>query len=209
MSERKIAPVKDNFDKQRTYAKQKWRYGLAMKYGFCLEAIMIDYALLEDRLRSAIYHMGFLPNRKSTGILKKSRPVLRDIVNTYKLEKENDQLGIKNISGKIKIVRSVLLWASNTEGGYQDNKHLSLLKSRCEELDIDAFLCTINDIENWCDYRNEIVHALMNKNLESIESELREKAEEGMRLANFLDAQVKIIKSRNKIRKGINLVIEK
>lgn len=91
----------------------------------------------------------------------------------------------------------------------KDNKHLVLLKSRFEELDIDAFLCTIKEIEEWCSYRNEIVHALMNKNLESIESELKEKAEVGMRLANNIDSQERMIKKSNKIRKGINLVIEK
>lgn len=209
MSERKIAPVKDNKDKRRTYAKQKARYSSAMKYGFYLEAMMIDYALLEDRLRSVLYHIGFLPNRRSTSVWKKARSYFTEIVKQYKTEKENDALGITNISSKIKIVRSVLLWVANTEGGYQDNKHLFLLKSRFEELDIDAFLCTIKEIEEWCSYRNEIVHALMNKNLESIESELKEKAEAGMRLANYIDSQERMIKKGNKIRKGINLVIEK
>ena len=209
MSERKIASVKDNKDKQRTYAKQKARYCSAMKYGFYLEAMMIDYALLEDRLRSVLYHIGFLPNRRSTSVWKKARPYFTEIVKQYKTEKENDALGITNISSKIKIVRSILLWVANTEGGYQDNKHLVLLKSRFEELDIDAFLCTIKEIEEWCSYRNEIVHALMNKNLESIELELKEKAEAGMRLANYIDSQERMIKKGNKIRKGINLVIEK
>lgn len=209
MSERKIAPVKDNKDKQRTYAREKARYYSAMKYGFYLEAMMIDYALLEDRLRSVLYHIGFLPNRRSTSVWKKARPYFTEIVKQNKTEKENDALGITNISSKIKIVRSVLLWVANTEGDYQDNKHLVLLKSRFEELDIDAFLYTIEEIEEWCSYRNEIVHALMNKNLESIESELKEKAEAGMRLANYIDSQERMIKKGNKIRKGINLVIEK
>lgn len=209
MSERKIASVKDNMDKQRTYAKQKARYCSAMKCDFYLEAMMIDYALLEDRLRSVLYHIGFLANRRSTSVWKKARPYFTEIVKQYKTEKENDALGITNISSKIKIVRSVLLWVANTEGGYQDNEHLVLLKSRFEELDIDAFLCTIKEIEEWCSYRNEIVHALMNKNLESIELELKEKAEAGMRLANRIDLQERMIKKGNKIRKGINLVIEK
>lgn len=209
MSERKIAPVKDNKDKQRTYAKEKARYSSAVKDGFYLEAMMIDYALLEDRFRSILYHIGFLSNRKSRNVWKTARPYFEGIVRQYKTEKENDTLGITNISGKIKIVRSILLWVANTDGGYKDNKHLTLLKSRFEELDIDAFLCSIKEIEDWCSYRNEIVHALMNKNLESIESELESKAEDGMRLANYIDSQERIIKKGNKIRKGINLVVEK
>lgn len=209
MKQRKIEPVKNNLDKQRTYAKQKEKYKSAMQHGFYLEAMMIDYALLEDRLRSVFYHIGFLPNRKTTTVWKKARPYFSDIVLQYKKESENDTLGITNISNKIKIVRSILLWVANTEGGYLNNKHLSLLKSQCESVDIDAFLSALKEIEDWCSYRNEIVHALMNKNLESIESELKVKAELGMKLANFIDSQEKIIKKGNKIRKGINLVIEK
>lgn len=209
MSARKIAPVKDNLDKQRTYAKQKGRYNTAMKYGFYLEAIMIDYALLEDRLRSILYHIGFLSNRKATGAWKKAKPDFASIIQQYKRDRESDALGITNISGKMKIVRCVLLWVANTEGGYERNAHLSLLKTQCESLDIDTFLTAIQDIEEWCSYRNEVVHSLLNKNLESIETELKAKAEEGMQLANFLDAQEKIIKKGNRIRKGINLVIEK
>ena len=101
MSERKIAPVKDNKDKRRTYAKQKARYCSAMKYGFYLEAMMIDYALLEDRLRSVLYHIGFLANRRSTIVWKKARPYFTEIVKQYKTEKENGALGITNISSKI------------------------------------------------------------------------------------------------------------
>ena len=80
MSQRKIAPVKDNKDKQRTYAREKARYCSAMKYGFYLEAMLIDYALLEDRLRSVLYHIGFLPNRRSTSVWKKARPYFTEIV---------------------------------------------------------------------------------------------------------------------------------
>ena len=209
MKSRKIESVKNNLDKQRTYAKQKEKYKSAMQHEFYLEALMIDYALLEDRLRSFLYHIGFLANRKSTSVWKKARPYFSDIVLQYKKCDENEKLGITNISGKIKIVRSVLLWVANTEGGYQNNKHLSLLKSQCESLDIDVFLSTLKDIEDWCKYRNEIVHALMNKNLESIELQLKTQAELGIKLANIIDSQERIVKKGNKIRKGINLVIEK
>lgn len=209
MGERMIKPVKDNLEKQRTYAREKARYRLAMKYGFYLEAMMIDYALLEDRFRSVLYHIGFLPSRRAMSVWKKARPYFADIIKQYKTEIETDALGITNISDKIKIVRSVLLWTANTEGDYQDNKHLTLIKSCFEGLDSDAFLCTIKQIEDWCRYRNEIVHALMNKNLESIESELKTYAEAGMQLANYIDARERIIKKGNKIRKGMNLVVEK
>ena len=65
MSKRIISPVNDNAEKQLTYRKMMGRYNMAIKYGFYYEAIMIAYAMIEDRLRAMIYHMGFLANRKA------------------------------------------------------------------------------------------------------------------------------------------------
>lgn len=204
-NQRIIKPVTDNMDKQRTYRAHKGRFRRAMENEFFFEALLIDYALLEDRLRSIIYHMGFLKDRAAFRIWKKKAPALRQIVSTYKDNDETVQLGITNISGKAKVVRCVLKWAAYTEGGYQQDKHLLALKSQCEVLDIDGLLCVLDELQNWCAYRNEVIHALMNKNLESLSDELKVYAEVGMQLANFLDNQEKLLKKGNKIRKSANL----
>lgn len=204
-SQRKIKPVTDNVDKQRTYREHKGRYKRAMENEFFFEALLIDYALLEDRLRSMLYHMGFLKDRTSFKIWKKKVPCLREIVSAYKDKDETSQLGIINISGKAKIVRCVLKWAAYTEGGYQQDKHLSALKSQCEGLDIGGLLSTLDELKDWCAYRDEVIHGLMNKNLESLSDELKVHAETGMQLAVFLDNQVKLLKKGNKIRKSANL----
>ena len=127
-----IKPVIDNLDKQRTYREHKGRYKRAMENEFFFEALLIDYALLEDRLRSMIYHMGFLQNRKAHKIWKKKYSCLQEIVSMYKEDKENCQLGISNISGKAKIVRCILKWAAYTEGDFKEDPHLYTLKSQCE-----------------------------------------------------------------------------
>ena len=108
MKQRKIEPVKNNLDKQRTYAKQKEKYKSAMQHGFYLEAMMIDYALLEDRLRSVLYHIGFLPNRKTTTVWKKARPYFTEIVKQYKTEKENGRKFEALAVDLIKLMGSVL-----------------------------------------------------------------------------------------------------
>ena len=153
--------------------------------------------------------MGFLSNRNAIRIWKNVTPKLREIVSVYKLEGENDQLGIKNISGKIKIISAVLSWAENTEGGYENDKHLISLKKQIESIDMCELIYAINATKDWLAYRNEVVHALMNKNLESLDEELKEKAEEGMRLANLLDKHERGLKSGNKIRKSVNLPSDK
>lgn len=204
-AERKIKPVIDNFDKQRTYRMHKGRYKRAMENEFFFEALLIDYALMEDRLRSMIYHMGFLKNRTCYQIWKQKNVCLREIVAKYKNKKEDCRLSIKNISGKMKIVRCVLKWAAYAEEDCRNDRHLSALKSQCERLDIVGLLDALDELHEWCDYRNEVIHALMNKNLESLSEELKEHAEKGMRLADILDKQERIIKKGDRIRKSANL----
>ena len=204
-NQRKIKPVTDNMDKQRTYREHKGRYKRAMENEFFFEALLIDYALLEDRLRSILYHMGFLKDRTAFKIWKKKAPYLQEIISLYKDKDETSQLGITSISGKTKIVRCVLKWAAFTEGGYQQDKHLSALKSQCEGLDIGGLLSALDELQDWCAYRNEVIHGLMNKNLESLSDELKVYAETGMQLASFLDNQEKLLKKGNKIRKNANL----
>ena len=47
----KFTPVSDNYEKQQTYKELINKYNKAIQYEFYYEAILIDYALMEDRLR--------------------------------------------------------------------------------------------------------------------------------------------------------------
>ena len=204
MSERKIAPITDNLDKQQTYRYQMSRYSKALREGFFFEAMLIDYAMLEDRLLAILYHAAFFADRDKTKCWKRTKPYFQHFVSTFKKEKENDTLGVKNISGKIKIIRSMLLWASETDGGYENDRYLIRLKSQCECMDIGALLETLNAIEQWCEYRNEIVHALLNKQTASVYSELKIQVENGMKYARIIDSQVRLMKKGNLIRRAVN-----
>ena len=53
----------------------------------------------------------------------------------------------------------------------------------------------------WLAYRNEIIHASMNKNIEALYEDLEEQAEKGMELARFIDSQVRVLKTKGKVRK--------
>ena len=205
MAERKIQPVQNNVEKQQTYQRMLSKYRQAMDQGFFCEALMIDYAMIEDRLRSMLYHMGFIADRSKLAIWKKARPSLQAIVNEYKRDNEDDTLGTTSLSSKIKIVRSVCLWVANTEGGYQNNVHLTVLKTQLEGLDLANVFQVLDEVDCWKVYRNEVVHAMMNKNNLHLEESLRPYVEEGMRLARSLDNIEKGIKARNRIRRKINL----
>lgn len=203
MAERKILPVENNMDKAQTYRKNIDRYNRAIKGEFYFEALMIDYAMIEDRLRSIIYHMGFISNRETISIWKKTRPILESIVSDYKNPKENNVLGTKNISCKIKLIRCIFKWAEDDV--LPDDKFQRTLKAQCNLIGSEETFAVFDAVTEWCKYRNEIVHALMNKNIESMQTEICEQAKKGMMLARKLDNIERKIKAGNKIRKSINL----
>ena len=204
MSEHRIVPVADNREKQQTYKEQMQRYSKAMKDQFFFEAILIDYAMLEDRLRSMLYHAAFFANRDKAGCWKKTKPYFQTFVKQYKNEKENDTLGVTNISGKIKVIRSMLRWVSEVDATNVKDRYLLRLKNQCESMDIGAILEALDAIQEWCSYRNEIVHALLNKNTTSVYAELEAQAQNGMKYARLIDSQVRILKKGNAIRKSIS-----
>ncbi len=211
MRTRQIDAVIDNMDKKYTYANHKGRYQRAMRNGFYFEALMIDYALMEDRLRSFIYHAGIIQSRTLNKIdcSKKNKRYLKAIYRLW-ITNENANLPqIGSIMGKVNLIRAITEWTSTTTEIPDDNRYLLALKSQCESVDIDALLNDLKRVEDWCNYRNEVVHALMNKNINSLNKELYEKVTEGMEIANSLDTYVRDMKKGNKVRRAANLEIEK
>ncbi len=177
-----------------------------MREGFYYEALLIDYAMMEDRLRSFLYHMGLLNTRDShKADVAKVKKSLKSIIQTYRRPKENDFFNITSISGKMKIVRCTLLWAEQELDDCEDKYLLSLRSQYDKYIDAERLMNALNDIEGWCSYRNEIIHALMNKNIESTYSDIASKAKEGMVLCRELDSQVDRLKTGNRIRRSIKL----
>ena len=206
MSERMIEPVKSNTEKALTYCQMKGRYNKAMKEGFYFEAVAIDYAMIEDRLRSFLYHIGVLNTRESAkSDVKETKKFHIEIYNNF-FDKKFTGLDLKNISAKYGLIRAVLNWVTTTEGA--EGKYQIKLKYACESLDAEDVFNCIDKLEKWCDYRNEIIHGLMNKKVESLYSELAEKADEGMKLATKIDAYVDIVSKGHIVRQSLNLKTE-
>ena len=205
-NERQIASVNSNLDKYNTYRVLIGRYRKAIAGEFYLEALLIDYALLEDRLRSYLYYMGVLSTRTEVGIPAIAKKNIGPIVVGYKVAKENDSLGVKNITDKMKIIRCVLQWSSEvTESEIGDNNYLIALKRQCESVDIAEILDTLESINVWKYYRNEVIHGLMNKNLESLDEGLYDAVIKGKRYSEILDNQLKVFKKGNVVRRAAKL----
>ncbi len=220
--QRVISPVETMQEKYETYRAEMARLKGALQQGFYFEAMLIEYALLEDRLRSFVYHAGLLQNRKASHLLPGKNAVRKDFnriaqrVKTWKLEdgKETgntsnfERLSVNKISDKIFIVRTIVLWSSELESLPDESRYLQALRGQCESLDAAALLETLDGIDTWRVYRNEVIHSLMNKRMESVQQKLSEQVEQGVQLARQLDAQVTILKKNNRIRKAARLPIQ-
>lgn len=216
---RLIAPVKTMQEKYETYAAEMKRLKKALDEGFYFEAMLIDYALLEDRLRSFVYHAGLLADRNAKNLLPNKNKAregfngLAQRVETWKRENgqeamcdfQIEHLSPNKISGKIFIIRTIVLWSSTLERLPDESRYLQALRRQCESLDAAALLETLDALEKWKDYRNEVIHSLMNKRLQSVQQELPKQAERGLQLARMLDQQVRLLKKGNTIRKAARL----
>lgn len=220
--QRVISPVETMQEKYETYRAEMARLKVALQQGFYFEAMLIEYALLEDRLRSFVYHAGLLQNRKASHLLPGKNAVRKDFnriaqrVKTWKLEDGKEagntsnfeRLSVNKISDKIFIVRTIVLWSSELESLPDESRYLQALRGQCESLDAAALLETLDAIDTWRMYRNEVIHSLMNKRMESVQQKLSEQVEQGVQLARQLDAQVTILKKNNRIRKAARLPIQ-
>ena len=76
--EKQIAAVKDNTEKQEAYRKQLGRYRRALNNEFYFEAMLIVYAMIEDRLRSFLYYIGALRKADDPKLnVKQTKAILR------------------------------------------------------------------------------------------------------------------------------------
>lgn len=207
MSEKQIETVSGLMDKKKTYAYQMKRFNIAVKNEFYFEAMLIVYAMIEDRLIAFLYHSGVIADRngKLTFGTTKNKECLREIVQTYGGLKPNQRIILSQIGNKRIVIKALMQWLENADSITPDMKYLWTLKNQYESLDAGELSRVIDEMEDWLRYRNELIHALMNKNVESTNKQLSMRVEEGMYYARFIDSQVKIIKKGGKIRKSVNL----
>lgn len=201
MREKLINSVRNNDEKQVAYRVQLGKYKKALHNGFYFEAMLIVYAMIEDRMRAFLYHIGALRREDDSKMnVKQTKSILRRLYYGSDENAAGKHIDINKISVKSNLIRSTLSWAIEYNGT-PDNHYLALLKSEYEScVDIGGLMTVLDEINHWCDYRNEIIHGLLNKNVDSVSLELKNKIENGMAYARFLDCQVKSLKTKDYIR---------
>ena len=166
-----IESVQNNYEKYLIYRDQMGRYKRAVRGGFYFEALLIDYAMLEDRLLAFLYHIGAVDDRYvSIKITGRTKNYLKQIYG-------DSPISLTTINGKLNLIRAVLRWAETDEEIAPNQRYQSTLKKQCrEQLDLSGFLTKLDEIDKWKEYRNEVIHALMNKKSGAIYEQIEQKA---------------------------------
>ena len=130
---KQIASVYNNQDKQTTYREQLGKYKVALEHEFYFEAMLIVYAMMEDRMRSFLYHIGAFrqPDARQLNVSKTNGDLRRLYFGSDEAA-ENKKLTFDNISCKEKMIRSTLNWAISSDAIVSDT-YLDILRSEYQK----------------------------------------------------------------------------
>ena len=194
-------------DKYTTYRALTGRHKLAMKHGFFLEALLIDYAMLEDRLTSFLWYSGVTVDTNEMRFGNRyNKADLKSIFSAY-TEQDDTIPRLRNISGKIETVRALIAFAKKTCD--EQSKYCKLLYDALNTIDLDKLSEALDCVDRWRGYRNEVIHAAMKKNVFSLYEELETNAQLGMDYARVIDNAVKKLKNRPTIRRSVRMPAKK
>lgn len=175
-----IKPVEDNKAKNKTYSRIMQKYNEAMENGFYGEAELIVYAYLEDQLKGFIYY--------SDGM---------DVRNSRKI---NDKLqvitgcgeGIDDITAKISVIEKLLKLCDDKT--VQDDYIKYLRQIYKVSIKPSELKSQLKKVRKWCEYRNEIIHSLLNKDIDALHEGYESHVREGFNLARYIDTQVRSLR---------------
>jgi hypothetical protein len=202
----KYTRVSNNIEKSDAYKVQMSRLKQAREQGFYFEAVFILYAMLEDRLSSFLFHAGLINQARNKITTNKIiKPCLEEIL----LDLPKNNRNMAKISNKMLITQAIFKWSKNPEilsSNMAQKDYRSILYQQLNRCAGEGeMILTLDKILDWCQTRNELVHALLNKNIANQEESLRALTEEGYSLARQLDNFVRSFKVRNSIRKQFNI----
>ncbi len=215
-----IKKIADNMDKRNTYARCMERHNESMKHEFFLEAIMIDYAMLEDRLSALLVClkiaietedgllMSPLISPEATALLGMRSKTIAELgldpetVQLYGGDPERLVAKLNNITtGKLDLIKNIhKISDSKLSRIPDDTSRLYIVAAKNtlialnEKYQLRALLVSIRE---WCAVRNEYVHALLNKNYKSLMKEIGTRAKQGKDYAREVDKAVQLVRRRH------------
>jgi hypothetical protein len=172
-----------NIDKYLTYRYSFAKLKKAMTNEFYFEAILIEYAIIEDRIHSFFRRLGFL--NESGKLPEGKRKLLK---RTF----HKQTLRWTDISVKIKLIETLISLESIHVINHEDKTYLLELFFRIKPFH-DEIQQIILQLSPWLKMRNRYVHALMEYKTNTIEDELKAFVTQGESIIRNLDQIVKRI----------------
>jgi hypothetical protein len=172
-----------NLDKYKAYKYSFAKLKRAIDNEFYFEAILIEYAIFEDRINSLFRRIGFL--NQSGNLPEGKRKMLKRIFHTNNI-RWND------ISTKIKLIETLITFEAIHLDNLEDKQYLSELYLRIKPLNHEIQQITLQ-LSPWLKMRNRYVHALMEYKTTNLEIELKEFVTQGETIIRNLDQIVKRI----------------
>ena len=201
-----------NIQKQDAYRVECGRLKKAFEYGFYLEAVSIEYALIEDRLNALLYYSGIVSRKEKLMITRFAKPYVKHVLKVY----DNKRITITQIGVKIDLIRCLLeideekstemdesVESKRKPGSKKRKEYLQTIVHRMDKLDKEAILELLEQIEDWKNKRNVLIHALLNRHSEASDDAKRECAKEGELLFRALDD--KLVKP---FKRGANIRVQ-
>lgn len=199
-----IKPVKDNYEKSLSYRENMSRYNRAKKAGFYFECLWILYAMLEDRTSSFFYHLGFTSEVKRNRVTGRKR-IKEEIRLILDMRAEDSKYRFDTMSGKLERIRSLMAWSlrEDEERTAFQTAVRDAVRQACA---VDGFEDCLTYLDkDWRNKRNELTHALFNKNASLAWETLPPLVEEGYRAVRVMDKAVTQVKKK-KIRERFRVV---
>lgn len=212
--------AKTGKEKQLTYTTEYRQFNKAMKEGFFLEAVAIGYAIIEDRLTAFLHHAGIVTRtNEELKINRKIYPYIRKL-----LDKEDDySVKIKDISVKIALITALInmtesdantidVYVADYVQGLKRKRSIAQtgymhdLYTKIKKVNTELVLSAFAKIEPWRIQRNHLIHALLNKTVESAKDVKKACAEESYAITREIDNNlVKPFKQNNRLREKYNI----
>lgn len=196
MNDVDIKVINNNMEKYENYKTFMDKYNLAMKNEFYFETIFISYAMLEDRFKSFLCHIKAINSNSSSFLdVSETRSLLAKIYFEYGFRNYHgnysiDEIDLEKISVKKRLIQAILKWSKHTKYLKEKNDYLDKLKNLMFLFDYDEVMYNLNSMNKWVDFRNKIIHDLMNKNCYSVNKLLKEKADIGLSYSRYVHKMV-------------------
>ncbi len=194
-----VVKVANNKEKYYTYKELMERYKKSYELEFYFESIFIQYAVMEDRLRAILYHSGIIKERSSRHIdFITNKDFLTKMFYDYNsnIIKEKHCIDFDKISHKISMVRAILRW-SRQNRDYLVGEYPLKLKEQYQDIDKEKYLQLLKDIEKGKNYRNELIHSVLQSNINSVNETLKLRVDEGKKLINTLTELSRLVKKHS------------